>query len=120
MPTITLKVRVGFADEHYDAGSAPAIPISIPTLDEIHQLAMKLHADGRSYEGEVAGWPVTYEPEQREAPLASHLTFTPASFTMGISFIWFVSYTWEYGSTDAPTVYIDNMNLVLATTAAER
>ncbi len=109
---IHAKVKVAYADEHYDQESILVIPITIPEMAEIRQLAEELHAKGEPYEGKAWGWPVSYEPEQPEPPIDSNLTFTPASFTIGVSFIWFVSFTWEYGSDAEPYIYIDDENVV--------
>lgn len=89
-----------------------AIPISIPEMEEIHQLANQLHKNGVFYEGEYAGWPVQYDPELAEPPLDSRLTFTPAFFWIGVWPVWYVSFTWERGHDQDPSILTGDENLV--------
>lgn len=84
----------------------------VPDIDEIQLLAKKLHAAGASFEGEAWNWPVNYDPELPEPPLDSRLTFTPASFWIGVWPIWYVSITWEHGHTQEPNIFIGQENLV--------
>jgi hypothetical protein len=102
---LNLKVRIPALDR--DTEDQPAIPLSVPTMEEIRALAEALHRKGQPFDGEMWGWPVSYEPEDPTPPIDSRMTFTPASFTIGVFGVWFVSLTWERGRTAAPTVFLD-------------
>jgi hypothetical protein len=84
----------------------------VPDMHEIRQLADKLHARGQEFEDEVWGWPVHYESELAEPPIDSQLTFTPASFWIGVWPVWYVSLTWEYGRDREPNMLIGQENLL--------
>jgi hypothetical protein len=86
---------------------APIIPITVPEMAKIRQLADDLHAKEQPYSGEAWGWPVIYEAEYPEAPLDSNLTYMPASFTIGVFGVWFVSFTWEHGRTEESLEFVD-------------
>ncbi len=106
------KLRVG-APANQDTGERQMlIPISVPDIDDIRSLAEKLHAVGAQFEGEVWSWPVNYEPELPEPPLDSNLTFTPASFWIGVWPFWYVSLTWEHGHDEDPSILIEQNNLL--------
>ena len=44
--------------------------------------------------------------------LLAVIDFKPAVFSIGVYPIWFVSFTWEYGQDQAPTVLVEDENLV--------
>lgn len=102
---LNLKVRIPTIE--LETGVQPAIPLSVPTTEEIGQLADALHRKGQRFDGEAWGWPVSYEPEDATPPIDSRMTFTPASFTIGVFGVWFVSLTWERGRIAAPSVFLD-------------
>lgn len=92
------------------------VPVFTPDLNEVRQLAMQLHREGKSYENRVWGWQVTYEPEMREETAIVQMPdgqgglidsemplWSPASFTIGENGVWFFSMLWENG-VDAPPV----------------
>lgn len=109
---IETKVKINLGDIYEEVGHIPVIPISIPTMDEIENLAQTAHARALTYTGEVWGWPVSYEAEVPEPIPHSNMQFRPAVFTIGVYPIWFVSYTWEDGKAQAPTVLVEDENLV--------
>lgn len=102
---LNLKVRIPALD--WDTEKQPAIPLSVPTMEEIRPLAEALHRKGQQFDGEMWGWPASYEPEDASPPIDSRMTFTPASFTIGVFGVWFVSLTWEHGQAAEPTVFLD-------------
>jgi hypothetical protein len=72
-----------------------------------------------AYNDEAWGWPVRYEPEV-EAPIPrSHLQFRPAVFAIGAYPIWFVSFTWEHGRDQRPSVLVEDENLVMSDSSAK-
>lgn len=89
-----------------------AIPIAVPEMKEIRELANQLHFAGVEYDGEVWGWMVHYDPELPEPPPDSQLTFTPAFFWIGVWPMWYVSFTWEAGHDQEPSVLVGEDNLV--------
>ena len=109
---IQTKVKIHLGDIYDEIGHIPAIPISIPDMDEIKALAWAVHTRGTVYVDEVWGWPVRYEPEVQEPIPHSNLSFKPALFCIGVYPIWFVSFTWEHGQEQAPTVLVDDENLI--------
>ncbi len=104
-----------------------SVPLAIPALADVRQLATNLHAKGQSYQGRAWGWEVTYEPEIREAVAQVDVPdgqggFTPqtmplwmpASFTIGASGIWFFSLAWENGVDQSPVEFLDDRNVAKA------
>jgi hypothetical protein len=71
-----------------------------------------MHRRGEAYEGEAWGWPVSYTPEVQEPIPGSKMSFQPAVFTIGAYPIWFISFTWEYGKAQEPSILIEDENLV--------
>lgn len=102
------KLRVGEPPEALnEAEDNPlTVPVVLPEMVEIRKLAFALHAKGKSYEAEMAGWPVSYDPGCIEPPIDSKLTFTPALFFIGVWPLWYVSFTWEYGHDAEPNVLV--------------
>ena len=98
--------------------------------------ATALHLRGEAYQGQMWGWPVYYEPELIEENALFALPdegngmkqeyrrhYSPASFTVGESGIWFFSLLWEDGRDAEPVefldvVSIDETNFDLASPAA--
>ncbi|MFN8489661.1 MAG: hypothetical protein U0350_18905 [Caldilineaceae bacterium] len=102
-----------------------AVPVSIPDLDDVRALAARLHVAGQSSHDRAWGWEVTYEPEldEPEAEVevpdgkGSFITqvmplWTPASFTIGKSGVWFFSQLWENGSDQPPVEFLDDRNVL--------
>jgi hypothetical protein len=112
---VIAKLRVGGPpQEIYGAEEIElTIPVVLPEMDEIRQLAFTLHARGKAYETEMWGWPVSYDPGSPERPIDSKLTFTPALFFIGVWPIWYVSFSWEYDNDAEPHVLIGDENIVL-------
>ncbi len=52
------------------------MPLAIPNLDEVREFAAKLHAKGKTWQGEVFGWQAEYNPQRSEPPLDSKMTLT--------------------------------------------
>ncbi len=88
------------------------IPVAVPDLAVVRELARRLHVAGTVWRGEAFGWPAEYHPERPEPPLDSKLTFTPADFCIGESGIWFFSMQWEDGRYGAPVEFLDDRNVV--------
>ncbi len=109
---IQTKVKISLGDIYDEIGHVPVIPISIPAMDEIQALVWAVHEKGTAFADEVWGWPVRYEPQVQEPVPHSNLSFRPAVFSIGVYPIWFVSFTWEYGQDQAPTLLVEDENLV--------
>jgi hypothetical protein len=108
---IQTKVKINLGNTYDEVGHVPLIPVAIPNLKDIKALAWEAHARNEAYEDEAWGWPVSYTPEIQEAIPHSRMQFQPAVFTIGIYPIWFVSFTWEYGKDQQPSVLIEDENL---------
>ena len=117
----TLRVRIPFGD------SALVIPIQVPELAEVREYANVLHLRGEAYEGQMWGWAVHYEPELIEENALFALPdenngtrrerrkhFSPASFTVGESGIWFFSLLWENGRDAEPVEFLDVVSVEAA------
>lgn len=113
---------------HPDKGRSRTVSvrITIPDLQEVRALAAQLHNLGQSYQDRAWGWEVSYEPEidepEAEVQVPDHqggfvsetmLIWTPASFTIGKSGVWFFSMQWENGTEQPPTEFLDDRSLVL-------
>lgn len=88
------------------------LPVAIPDLTEVKAFANRLHAAGKRWQGEVFGWPAEYAPESRKKPSGSKMRFTPASFWVGESGIWFFSLMWEHGKNEEPVEFLDDRGIV--------
>ncbi|MBI4670823.1 MAG: hypothetical protein HY741_04030 [Chloroflexi bacterium] len=100
------------------------IPVFIPDLDQVRELAMSLHRAGRSFQERVWGWLVTYEPEIREEAAVVQVPdgqgglidqerdlWSPASFTIGENGVWFFSMLWENGANKPPVEFLETETL---------
>jgi len=103
----TVKARVQARNDY-----APIVPIVVPDLDAVRELAARLHAVGAAWQGEAFGWRAEYNPERPEPPLDSKMTFTPADFCIGESGIWFFSLLWEEGREAEPVEFLDERGIV--------
>lgn len=87
-----------------------SVPVAIPALADVIQLAKALHAAGKPWEGTAFGWPADYTPEINEANALFEEydeqgavqtvvapRWSPAIFCIGINDLWFISLTWELG-----------------------
>ncbi len=104
---LTVRARVQM---HGD--EAPIVPIVIPDLDDVRSFAAALHQDGRAWRGVAFGWQAEYNPQQDTPPLDSHMTYTPADFSIGESGIWFFSLLWEHGRDALPVEFLDDRNIL--------
>lgn len=105
------KVRVGNPSEKTERQSL-IIPIAVPEIGDIRQLAMVLHERGKPYNDRVWGWPVSYSPSDPTPPPDSHMPFTPADFFIGVWPIWHVSIMWENGDDQEPNISIEDDELI--------
>lgn len=104
---ITAKARVPRDDDH-----SPVLPVVIPDLSEVKAFANHLHTAGKHWQGEIFGWPAEYTPESRKKPADSKMRFTPATFWIGESAIWFFSLMWEHGKNSEPVEFLDDRGIV--------
>lgn len=104
-----------------------SVPVAIPDLNEVRAFAQRLHQLGKSYQDRVWGWALSYEPEIDEPDAEVQVPngkggylnkimplWSPASFTIGESGVWFFSLLWENGSEQPPVEFLDDRNLVKA------
>ena len=104
---LTVKARISRG-----TGGTSVLPVVIPDLSEVKTFAGHLHAAGKRWQGEMFGWPAEYTPENRRKPLGSRMRFTPASFWIGESGIWFYSLMWEHGGNKEPVEFLDDRGIV--------
>lgn len=126
MNTIHVKVDVysnnnsDNADEH-----GVIVPVVVPDLTAVHALADRLHTEGQEYSGMAWGWPVQYDPELREDAAEFQIPdgqggyrieirpfWSPASFTIGESGVWFYSLLWENGRDQSPVEFLGEQNVL--------
>ncbi len=101
------------------------IPVAVPSLEEVRAFALRLHQLNQPYEDMIWGWPVYYDPEIKEEETAFEIPdgaggfrtefrpfWSPASFTIGESGVWFFSLLWENGRNEAPVEFLDNRNIL--------
>jgi hypothetical protein len=88
------------------------VPLAVPDQAEVRQFALHLHTAGRPWQGEVFGWSAEYTPESPAAPPDSKMRFSPASFWIGESGIWFYSLMWEHGGGSDPREFLDDRGIV--------
>jgi hypothetical protein len=119
MNIVQIKVKV-HREEDPDVTT---VPVAVPELSSARALAERLHREGREYSGIAWGWPVYYEPELQEDAAEFQIPdgkggykteirpfWSPASFTIGESGIWFYSLLWEHGHHEAPIEFLDEQN----------
>ena len=58
------------------------MPVVVPDLESVRELAEAVHAKKAPWQGEAFGWQAEYLPQRAERPLESRLSFTPAEFWM--------------------------------------
>jgi hypothetical protein len=94
-------------------------------MKAVRVLAECLHTEGREYSDTVWGWPVQYDPELKEEAAEFQIPdgqggyrteirpfWSPASFTIGESGVWFYSLLWENGRDQTPVEFLDERNVV--------
>jgi hypothetical protein len=107
------------------------VSFSIPKIESVNELAEKLHDANTPYHGQAWGWETTYEPEINEPEAVvdvpdgrsgfttqSMPLWTPASFTIGESGIWFYSLMWENGADQPPTSFLDDRGVAIGDVTA--
>ena len=104
---VTNKAKIKTHENH-----TSIVPVVVPDLYEVRELAAKLHAKDKAWKGNAFGWQAEYNPERPEKPLDSKMTFTPADFCIGESGIWFFSIMWEHGSDTEPVEFLDDRNIL--------
>lgn len=117
----TIQVSIPQPKPTTSTDASLSLPVVIPSLTDVLQLAKALHAAGRPWEGTAFGWPADYTPEIREenavfeeydANGVAHIItvprWSPAIFCIGINDLWFVSLTWEFGVEEEPWVYLED------------
>ena len=104
---VTVHAKIRAAD-----GSESVLPVVIPDLNDVRELAVDLHQRGLAWEGDAFGWHAEYVPQRAEPPVQSNLGFTPAEFCIGESGVWFFSVVWEQGPASAPVEFLDDSGLV--------
>jgi hypothetical protein len=118
-------VKVGVYQQTDSDVTAVPVPVAVPDLVEVRKLANQLHAAGQEYHDMVWGWPVHYDPELNENRAEFQVPdgqggyraefrpfWSPASFTIGESGIWFFSLLWEHGRDESPVEYLDDRNIL--------
>ncbi len=105
MPMVKAKIPRGPDD-------SSILPVAIPDLSEVKAFANRLHAADKRWQGEMFGWPAEYTPESRKKPAGSKMRFTPASFWIGESGIWFFSLMWEHGKHKEPVEFLDDRGII--------
>lgn len=104
---LTVKARIPQRADY-----SPVLPVVIPDWSEVKAFAQHLHATGKHWHGEMFGWQAEYTPESSKKPAASKMRFTPASFWIGESGIWFYSLMWEHGKNKDPVEFLDDRGIV--------
>lgn len=118
----TTRVKVTVSDPSQEG--TVVIPVATPPLAAVRALAERLHRAGQPFEDVIWGWTVNYEPEIDEAEtefevpdgfggLRTELRrfWSPASFTIGESGVWFYSLLWENGGDKEPVAFLDDRNI---------
>jgi hypothetical protein len=103
----TVRARIKAAD-----GRESVLPVEVPDLAVVRDLAGRLHAAAVPWEGQAFGWQAEYLPQRDTPPLGSRLAFTPAEFCIGESGVWFFSLMWENGAGQPPAEFLDESGLV--------
>lgn len=102
------------------------VPVAVPEIEKVRTLAHQLHTRGQSFKDTLWGWPVQYNPEinqeAAEFQIPTHEGgyqveirpfWSPASFTIGESGVWFFSLLWENGIDHPPVEFLDQQNILL-------
>jgi hypothetical protein len=119
MNIIQVKVNVNHEE------SADTVAVAVPDLAAVRALAEQLHRERREYSGVAWGWPVQYDPELCEDTAEFQVPdgqggyrtevrpfWSPASFTIGESGVWFYSLLWENGTDEVPVEFLDERNVL--------
>ena len=106
---VTAKARIRGHEDYVSV-----VPILLPDLDEVRRFAAELHTHDKPWKGEAFGWPAEYDAEKPEPPLDSKMHFTPASFCIGETGVWFFSLMWEHGCNAPPVEFLDDKNILQA------
>ena len=106
-------------------GRSSTVSFSIPEIGYVRELAKELHDANAPFHGQAWGWEITYEPEINEHEAVVDVPdgrggfttqvmplWTPASFTIGESGIWFYSLMWENGADQPPVAFLDDRGIV--------
>lgn len=106
--------------------SSAMVPVVIPEIEKVRSFALQLHARGQTFKDNLWGWPVQYDPEINEEAAEFQVPTTeggyysefrpfwsPASFTIGESGVWFFSLLWENGIDQPPVEFLDQQNILL-------
>ncbi|MFN8440678.1 MAG: hypothetical protein U0175_07920 [Caldilineaceae bacterium] len=126
MNIVQVKVNLAIQDELAQAEDTTTIvPVVVPELDRVRALAQLLHTRGQPFRDTLWGWAVQYEPEINEAAAEYQIPtaeggyrvetrpfWSPASFTIGESGLWFFSLLWENGPDQPPVEFLDQQNVV--------
>ena len=105
MATVQAKIRV--ADGHESV-----MPVVVPDLLAVREMASRVHAANAPWQGVAFGWQAEYVPESAERPIGSRLLFTPAEFYVGESGVWFFSMTWERGAEASAVEFLDDSGII--------
>lgn len=116
----TIQVMIPDRIPATQSGALPTIPVSIPAVEDVIQLAKALHAVGNAWEATAFGWPADYTPEiyEKNAIFEEYDEngivhtviedrWSPAMFCIGVNSMWFVSLTWEAGGEAEPHLYFE-------------
>jgi hypothetical protein len=65
---VTVQAKIRAAD-----GSESVLPVVIPDLNDVRELAVDLHQRGLVWEGDAFGWHAEHVPQRAEPPVQSSL-----------------------------------------------
>lgn len=89
------------------------VPVYIPDFDDVRRYAHELHSKRQPYKGEYKGWPVVYQPADKETPAEEWMIQFPASCQIGVWPLWAINFDWEEGDDQPPCVHQTTDNLVI-------
>jgi len=89
------------------------VPVYIPDFDDVRRYAHELHSKRQPYKGEYKGWPVVYQPADKETPAEEWMIQFPASCQIGVWPLWAINFDWEEGDDQPPCVHKTTDNLVI-------
>ena len=100
-PTEVPQAYVYMAPPNDDAETASPLMFDaeVPEDDEVLELALSYHQQGKAWEGEAFGWPAVYTPRHR---LPGATKDIPSSFDVGEWSVWAISVTWDNGDEKPP------------------